>query len=69
MGNHVYDAVQGGFAISYAMPMHRSFKDDGREVELQYPIRFSAGMQQETFFNFTGGQNRQLRPYLSISLF
>ncbi len=69
MGAHVYDAVQGGFAISYAMPMHRAFKDDGREVELQYPIRFSAGVQQETFLNFTGGQNRQLRPYLSISLF
>ncbi len=69
IGNHVYDAVQGGFAISYATPVHRAFKDDGREVELQYPIRFSAGMQQETFFNFAGGQNRQLRPYVSISLF
>ncbi len=50
MGAHVYDAVQSGFAISYAMPVHRAFKDDGREVDLQYPIRFSAGMQQETFF-------------------
>jgi tetratricopeptide (TPR) repeat protein len=69
MGAHVYDAVQSGFAISYAMPVHRAFNDEGRKVELQYPIRFSAGMQQETFFNFTGGQNRQLRPYLSITLF
>jgi tetratricopeptide (TPR) repeat protein len=69
MGAHVYDAVQGGFAISYAMPVHRTFKDDGGEVELQYPIRFSAGMQQETFFNFTGGTNEQFRPYVSISLF
>jgi hypothetical protein len=69
MGAHVYDAVQSGFAVSYAMPVHRAFKDEGKEVELQYPIRFSAGMQQETFFNFTTGQNRQLRPYVSITLF
>jgi len=69
MGAHVYDAVQGGFAVSYQMPVHRTFKEEGKEVELQYPIRFSAGMQQETFFNFTGGQNHQFRPYLSITLF
>ena len=69
MGAHVYDAIQSGFAVSYAMPVHRGFKDESGQVELQYPIRFSAGIQQETFFNFTGGQNRQFRPYLSISLF
>ena len=69
MGFHFYDAVQSGFAISYAMPFHRTFKEAGREVELKYPIRFSAGMQQETFFNFTGGQNQQFRPYLRITLF
>jgi hypothetical protein len=51
------------------MPVHRTFKEAGREVELKYPIRFSAGMEQETFFNFTGGQNQQFRPYLRISLF
>ena len=69
MGAHVYDAVQSGFAVSYQMPVHRSFKDEGKQVELQYPIRFSAGFQQETFFNFTGGQNKQFRPYLSVTLF
>jgi tetratricopeptide (TPR) repeat protein len=69
MGFHIYDAVQTGFAVSYAMPVHRGFKDERGEVELQYPIRFSAGLQQETFFNFTGGQNQQFRPYVCISLF
>jgi tetratricopeptide (TPR) repeat protein len=69
MGFHAYDAVQSGFAISYAMPVQRGFKDEGGKIELKYPVRFSAGMQQETFFNFTGGQNQQFRPYLSISLF
>ncbi len=69
MGSHVYDAFQGGFAISYAMPFHRGYKDERGKVELQYPIRFSAGLQQETFFNFTAGKTEQFRPYVSISLF
>jgi hypothetical protein len=34
-----------------------------------YPIRFSAGMQQENFYNFSGGNSQQLRPYVSITIF
>jgi hypothetical protein len=69
MGYHFYDAIQSGFAISYQMPVHRQFNAEGSEVELRYPVRFSAGMQQESFFNFSGGQNQQFRPYISISIF
>lgn len=69
MGFHAYDAVQSGFAVSYAMPFHHEFKDESGEVELQYPIRFSAGMQQENFYNFPGPQSLQMRPYVQISLF
>jgi tetratricopeptide (TPR) repeat protein len=68
-GFHIYDAVQNGFSASYAMPFHRGFKDEGGEVPLQYPIRFAAGLQQESFFNFSGEHNQQFRPYFSISLF
>jgi tetratricopeptide (TPR) repeat protein len=69
-GFHVYDAVQNGFAVSYAMPFHRGFQTEGgEEIPLQYPIRFSAGMQQESFFNFPGDHSQQFRPYFSISLF
>jgi len=66
---HVYDAIQNGFSLSYARPFRRNFNDDSGSVILTYPIRFSAGIQQETFFNFTGGHNQQLRPYVRISLF
>jgi tetratricopeptide (TPR) repeat protein len=69
-GFHVYDAVQNGFAVSYAMPFRRGFQSEGgEEIPLQYPIRFSAGMQQESFFNFPGDHSQQFRPYFSISLF
>ncbi len=66
---HVYDATQNGFSISYARPFHHKFKDDSKEVVLEYPIRFSAGLQEEDFFNFKGGQTQQLRPYVQISVF
>jgi hypothetical protein len=66
---HTYDAIQSGFAVTYARPVKHKFNDDSGEVVLQYPIRFSAGLQEETFFNFTGGQNQKLRPYVRISLF
>lgn len=68
-GFHVYDKIQNSFSISYARPFHRKFNDDSGTVVLQYPIRFSAGIQQETFFNFTGDKNQQFRPYVRISLF
>ncbi|HEY1647014.1 MAG TPA: tetratricopeptide repeat protein [Terracidiphilus sp.] len=68
-GFHVYDAIQNGFSISYAKPLHRTFNDASGPVDLAYPIRFSAGMQEETFFNFTGAQNQQFRPYIEISIF
>ena len=69
MGFHVYDAVQSSFAVSYGMPVGRSFKDGASELMLHYPIRFSFGLQQESFFNFSGGNGQQFRPFVQISLF
>lgn len=69
MGFHVYDAVESGFAVSYAMPFGRTFEENGQKLSLRYPIRFSAGIQQESFFNFTGGNSQQFRPFVRISLF
>ncbi len=69
MGFHAYDAVQSGFAVSYAIPISRKFEDNGHELPVSYPIRFSAGMQQESFFNFTGPGTQQLRPFFQITIF
>jgi tetratricopeptide (TPR) repeat protein len=68
-GFHVYDAMQNGVSLSYAMQFHRRFDDQSGEVTLKYPIRFSAGFQEESFFNFAGSQNQQLRPYVQVSIF
>jgi tetratricopeptide (TPR) repeat protein len=66
---HIYDAIQNGIAISYARPFRRQFHDASGEVALQYPIRISAGVQTENFFNFPGSNSQQIRPYVQISLF
>ncbi len=68
-GFHVYDVTQNGISVSYARPFRRRFNDSSGEVVLQYPIRFSVGFQEETFFNFKGSQSQQFRPYVRISLF
>ncbi|MHB8301996.1 MAG: tetratricopeptide repeat protein [Acidobacteriaceae bacterium] len=68
-GFHVYDATQNGFSASYTKPFHRNFNDEHGEVHLGYPIRFSAGFQQQTFFNFTYGKNQTFQPYISITIF
>jgi hypothetical protein len=66
---HVYDALQNGFSISYAKPFHRKFNGELGPVDLKYPIRFSAGVQQESFMNFDGTHSQQFRPYVEISIF
>ena len=68
-GFHIYDAIQNGISISYAKPFHRKFHVESGPVDLKYPIRFSAGIQQQMFMNFTGAQNQQFRPYVEISVF
>jgi hypothetical protein len=69
MGFHSYDAVQNGFSVSYAMPVRRTLEDSGRTLPVHYPLRFSAGLQQESFFNFTGGKNQLFQPFFRIGLF
>jgi tetratricopeptide (TPR) repeat protein len=68
-GFHVYDATQNGFSVSYARPFRHIFHDRSAPFTVQYPLRFSAGVQEESFFNFTGAQNQQFRPYAEITIF
>ena len=66
---HAYDATQNGFSVSYVKALHHKINDATGDVEAQYPLHFSAGFEQESFFNFTPGKNQQFRPYVSISIF
>ena len=68
-GFHVYDMLRNDFSVSYVRPLARNFNDTTGEIHLKYPIRFSAGIRQQSFQNFSGGQSQQIRPYVSINLF
>ena len=66
---HAYDATQNGFSVSYTTALHHTINNESGAVQAQYPLRFSAGFEQESFFNFSPGQNQQFRPYVSITIF
>ncbi len=68
-GFHIYDMTENGLSVSYMRPLGRTYNEETGEVHLKFPIRFSGGIQEETFPNFTHGANQQFRPYVSINLF
>lgn len=68
-GFHLFDNTQGGFLITYMKPLRRSMDDGKGGVAVDYPLRISAGLQQQSFFNFTGAKNTTFRPVIRISLF
>jgi hypothetical protein len=70
-GFHAYDNVQSGVFISYVRPIRRSVTDSAGALQVDYPLRFSAGVQQETFYNFSAGtaQTSVWRPVIQISIF
>jgi len=70
-GFHLYDNVQSGFLISYMKPLRRSVNDGSGELAVDYPLRFSVGLQQQSFYEFSGapGSTFSLRPVIQISIF
>ena len=69
-GFHLYDNVQTGFLISYVKPLRRSVNDVNGAINVDYPLRFSVGLQQQSFFSYTGtGSTSALRPVVKISIF
>jgi hypothetical protein len=69
-GFHDYDNMQSGFYISYVKPLRRTLSDAAGTVPVEYPLRFSIGMEQQSFYSFTGGgQTTQFVPMVRLTLF
>jgi tetratricopeptide (TPR) repeat protein len=69
-GFHTYDNFQSGFLISYMKPLRRSFDDGTGGIVVDYPLRISFGIQQQSFPNVTGqGSSASFRPVIRVSLF
>jgi tetratricopeptide (TPR) repeat protein len=69
-GFNIYNNVQTGFLISYMKPLRRRYNDGAGEVAVDYPLSFSFGLQQQSFYNFPGSTGTfQLRPVIKVSFF
>jgi hypothetical protein len=68
-GFHSYDNVQNSFFISYTKPIRRSMEDVGGPVPVEYPLRFSFGIESADYFNFTGHGQTILRPLVRLTVF
>jgi tetratricopeptide (TPR) repeat protein len=68
-GYHAYDNAQSEFLVSYVRPLHGSLKDGIGEVPVSYPMRFSIGLQQQTFYDFPGSSRTTLLPIVHFTLF
>ena len=68
-GFHSYDNMQSGLFISYMKPLRRTMKDGGGDVPIEYPLRFSIGLEQQDFYNFNGRGQAQWRPAFRLTLF
>jgi hypothetical protein len=67
-GFHQYDNFQTGFLVSYVKPVGRTVSDGGADVSVPYPLRFSFGFQQQTFYHL-GGSGTKLAPVFRLTLF
>jgi hypothetical protein len=66
-----YDNVYGSFFISYVKPLHRTISGDAGEFPVEYPLRFSVGLQAEQFPSFTGTaqSGTLIRPVFRLTIF
>lgn len=66
-----YDNVFGSAYISYVRALRRTVNDDGQILPVEYPLRFSVGVQAEQFPSFTGTatSGTMVRPVFRLTIF
>jgi hypothetical protein len=65
-----YNNAQSGFFVTYMKPLHRSINEATGSLPVEYPLSFSIGMQQQTFFDYVGpSKTSTFSPTIRISLF
>ena len=71
MGYHAYDNVQSEFLVSYTRAIHGNISDGGGEIPVAYPMRFSFGVRQQTFYDFPGSSTGKstVLPIVHFTLF
>jgi tetratricopeptide (TPR) repeat protein len=68
-GFHAYDNVSNEITVSYTKTLQRPVNDGAGEVAVSYPLRFSVGLQQQSFYDFPGNHQNQFLPVVRLNLF
>ncbi len=68
-GFHAYDNVSNQVTVSYMRTVQRSVRDGAVEVPVNYPMRFSLGLAQQTFYDFQGKNRNSFVPIMRINLY
>jgi hypothetical protein len=69
LGFHAYDSVQSQLLVSYVRPLRGKIRDGSMETPVSFPLRFSVGVQQQTFYNFPGSSTNTVLPVVHLTLF
>jgi len=68
-GFHSYDSVDSRFLVSYVRETRAKRTDGVQSASVSYPMRFSFGVQQQTFYDFPGHSHTSIVPVVSFTLF
>lgn len=68
-GFHAYDNVESQFLVSYVRPLRGSIRDQIGETSVSFPLRFSLGVEQQSFYDFPGSSRTTVLPVVHITLF
>lgn len=68
-GFHAYDNVSNEVLVSYTKGLQRVLNDGVGEVPVTYPMRISFGIQQQSFYDFSGRNRNTILPVIQFSLF
>lgn len=68
-GFHAYDNVTNEVMVSYVKGMQRTLDDGIGEVPVNYPLRISFGIEQQSFYDFSGTNRNTVLPVIRINLF
>jgi hypothetical protein len=59
---HAYDSVTSSFVVSYLHEGRGSGGDRSQSASVAYPMRFSFGVEQQSFYDFPGHGRTQIVP-------
>ncbi len=68
-GFSAYNNVSNEVVVSYTRGLQRPLNDDLGEVSVNYPLRISFGLQQQSFYHFNGQNRNTFLPVIHLNLF